>query len=85
MVQYWECFFDLPQSLKQRMVYAHAMVDDDFIQGDLISTIYCALDRLEELDPESVKEPWFQLVEKSVGQILAPRLEAAYLESKKLH
>lgn len=54
-------------------------MDDDgyegFIEDDFFSAIYVALDRLEELDPSSAKEPWFQLIGATVDKILAPHIE----------
>ena len=52
--------------------------DDDYegwVEGDLPSAIYAALDKLERLDPSTKDEPWFQFLGKSVGQTLAPHLK----------
>ena len=44
------------------LAYTFAM-DDDFKDGDFFSALYTALDRLEALDPESLNEPWFKMLE----------------------
>ena len=59
--------------------------DDDFIEDDFYSALYVALDRLEELDPATRNEPWFKLLESAVDKTLAPDIEKAYREGKKLH
>ena len=41
-------------------------------KDDLISAIYKALDRLEELDPTVSREEWFKLIEQTVDKALAP-------------
>ena len=64
------------------------MDDDDyegFIEGDIFSALYLALDRLEELDPEAGNEPWFKLLESTVDKTLAPHFEKAFSARKKLH
>ena len=51
------------------------MDDDDheeFVEDDFFSALYVALDRLEELAPETRNEPWFKLLEKTVDKTLAP-------------
>jgi len=61
------------------------MEDDDYIEGDFFSAIYIALETLEELDPASIDEPWFKLLEETVDKTLAPHLEKAYKAKQKLH
>jgi len=54
------------------------MEDDDYeglIEDDLISALYVALDRLEELDPAVRQEPWFKLIEKTVDKTLPPHIK----------
>lgn len=49
-------------------------MDDDYegwIEGDLYSALYVALDRLEELDPSVRQEEWFKYLEKTVDRDLA--------------
>ncbi|TDG13978.1 hypothetical protein E2F43_10820 [Seongchinamella unica] len=61
------------------------MNDDDeqgWIDGDLASALYVALDRLEELDPEARKEPWFKYLEKAVDRTLTPAVEKAFKPTK---
>jgi hypothetical protein len=44
-------------------------MDDDYEswkEGDRVSAIYAALDRLEELYPAVLEEPWYQFPEKAV-------------------
>lgn len=60
-------------------------MDDEYIEDDFFSALYVALDRLEELDPEARNEPWFKLLEITVDKTLAPDIEKAYREKKKLH
>ena len=61
------------------------MSDDDHTADDFFSALYVALDRLEELDPATRKEPWFKLLEKTVDKTLAPHIEKAHRKGKKLH
>ena len=54
------------------------MDGDDYegwLEGDLASALYVALDRLEELDPESRKEPWFKYLEKTLDKTLFKQTE----------
>ena len=57
----------------------------DYIEDDFFSALCVALDRLEELDPEARKEPWFKLLENTVEKTLAPHIEKAYVARKKLY
>ncbi|WP_165787064.1 hypothetical protein [Pseudohalioglobus lutimaris] len=53
-------------------------MDDEYegwVEGDLLSAIYVALDRLEELDPNCRKEPWFRYLEKAVDMRLAREIK----------
>ena len=64
------------------------MSNDDFdglTEEDFFSALYVALDRLEELDPATRKEPWFKLLEKTVDKTLAPHIDEAFRGVKKLH
>jgi len=45
---------------------------EEFVEDDFFSALYVALDRLEELAPETRKEPWFKLLESTVDKTLAP-------------
>ncbi len=40
------------------------------MDDDIHDAIYKALDRLQELDPTSVDEPWFKLTEKAARDTL---------------
>ena len=60
-------------------------MDDDYIEDDFFSALYVALDKLEELDPETRHEPWFKLLESVVDKTLAPHIEKAYIARKKLY
>jgi hypothetical protein len=51
-----------------------------FIEGNLVSGVYKALDRLEEHDPETVNDPWFNLLGNTLDTILTPHIEKAYKE-----
>ena len=72
-------------NIPNTQLHTQMMDEDDyeeFIEGDLFSALYKALDRLEELDPETGNEPWFKLLESAVDKTLAPHIEKA---RKKLH
>ena len=57
-------------------VYASIMDDEyeGWLEGDLLSAIYVALDRLEELDPDCRTEAWFRYLEKAVDMRLAKKI-----------
>ncbi|WP_157976365.1 hypothetical protein [Parahaliea mediterranea] len=41
----------------------------------LAEAVYIALDKLEQLDPATVQEPWFRLIEKTVDKVIAANTE----------
>jgi hypothetical protein len=45
---------------------------------DIYDAPYKALDMLEELDPTDSKEPWFELLEKTLDRAVKSRLERVY-------